>query len=351
MAKPDKKKSAKDLKLEKKQADIQKRKSENKRAKHMHDEDKSKAFDEMMVGLAKHKQVQRVPVELLDEAPRDINHYDPLNEKKYLDVMDSIMRHGLEHPIILWKKENSDRYMILSGHNRTKIYKDIYNTFENMSEAERKKYVAKLNADRQGLAYANNFDHRYYKKIEAFVYEHHEISYEMAKEKSMDINYLQRGSDPKGDNETIRKKIQLAQGRMSNKSEILEHVCDDLGISKTKLYTEVAIGENIIPNFQNKYFDGTLSQKAILKMKNWPIELQQWLHDEFSDELTTEKLMKISPRKNYTKSELKQMFSQEISAMNTVTFKVEEELKNEFKKYAQDWLSRKRKELKEVNKA
>lgn len=51
--------------------------------------------------------------------------FNEYNSKKYEDVKNSIILNGLHEPIIVRKIANEDKYEIIAGHNRTKIFKEL----------------------------------------------------------------------------------------------------------------------------------------------------------------------------------------------------------------------------------
>ena len=64
-----------------------------------------------------------VNIDDLYSAPDDWNFYDRLPAGKMQELIESIISIGLQEPVIVWKKDDSGKYMILSGHNRVHAYK------------------------------------------------------------------------------------------------------------------------------------------------------------------------------------------------------------------------------------
>ena len=68
-----------------------------------------------------------LPLTQLESAPDEWNFYDKLPPQKMAELIESIQTLGLLSPIIVWKRKESNKYMILSGHNRVRAFKMFMN--------------------------------------------------------------------------------------------------------------------------------------------------------------------------------------------------------------------------------
>ena len=103
----------------------------------------------------------------MQPAPADWNRYPLLKNDqpdRYLELKMSIYVRGIESPLILWEKDG--KTMILAGHNRWEICREIIEECKNES----------------------GFDEQKFRILPCFVYEDDEITEEQAKEIINDTN-------------------------------------------------------------------------------------------------------------------------------------------------------------------
>ena len=292
--------------------------------------------------------INRVSTDYLVEAPDDINPYSPIKGKKYYEMMFSIIINGLIHPIVVWRRpkntpEDKEHYMILSGHNRTRIFKEIYSTFASMTEDERLDYLMALR-DKAGLddEWVRNFEYEKFKMIPAIIKEIGELDREKAQEMAIDANYQQRGNDPKGKNKAVMIKLKNGEKRYEAKEELIRKIAGDLKTSKSTIYNEKTLAEKIHPNLKELYFSGDLKTNEVLKFRNMTFDMQEYIYENHKARLKSDYISKISPRKKYSKSELDSIFTGEVKKKVTVSFKIEEDLKEDLKKHVDQWIRRQR---------
>jgi len=292
--------------------------------------------------------INRVSTDYLVEAPDDINPYSPIKGKKYYEMMFSIIINGLIHPIVVWRRpkntpEDKEHYMILSGHNRTRIFKEIYSTFASMTEDERLDYLMALR-DKAGLddEWVRNFEYEKFKMIPAIIKEIGELDREKAQEMAIDANYQQRGNDPKGKNKAVMIKLKNGEKRYEAKEELIRKIAGDLKTSKSTIYNEKTLAEKIHPNLKELYFSGDLKTNEVLKFRNMTFDMQEYIYENHKARLKSDYISKISPRKKYSKSELDSIFTGEVKKKVTVSFKIEEDLKEDLKKHIDQWIRRQR---------
>jgi ParB family chromosome partitioning protein len=95
---------------------------------------KEKSFKEDMVesildSLSTDTTIKYIDTKLLESSPKEWNFFKPLDLSKFLILKKSIETEGLLHPIHVWNYQ--DRFIILSGHNRVKAFKELYEETKN----------------------------------------------------------------------------------------------------------------------------------------------------------------------------------------------------------------------------
>ncbi len=292
--------------------------------------------------------VNRVSLDYLVDAPEDINPYSPVKGKKYYEIMFSIITNGLIHPIVVWRRPkesatDKEHYMILSGHNRKRIFDEIYSTFAEMSDDERIDYLMTLR-DKAGLddEWVRNFDYNSFKSIPAIIKDIGDLDYEKAQDMAIDANYQQRGSDPKGKNMAIMIKLKNGEKRYKAKEDLIKKIAGDLKTSKSTIYNEKTLAEKIHPKMKERYFEGKLKTNEVLKFRNMTFGMQEYIYDNYKEQLKSDYISKIAIRKKYSKEEVDAIFSGNTKKKVTVSFKVEEELKEELKEHVIQWIKHQR---------
>ena len=263
------------------------------------------------------KPIINVDINSLFPAPEEWNFFPTLSEGKMLEMMFSILENGLFNPIILWKQDNG--YMILSGHNRVKAYKNILEEYKDTP----------------------NFDVDKYKTIPSIVYEKDEIDEYKAKEIIIDTNYIQREDTKKLMPQIVKNRLEIVRNRKDTKGRTIDIVAQELGISSTKVYEDQLIANRIISEFNDLYFNEKLKKKALLRFAWFDKETQKWIYENFKDYINSDSVMKI--KKNMNKEEIKNCLieSQYEEKEVNVSMKVPESLVEEFREMATKWLLKK----------
>lgn len=260
------------------------------------------------------KQVQNIPLSKLIPAPAGWNFFPPISEDKMLEMMMSIQENGLFNPIILWKQ--GTEYMILSGHNRVIAYNRILSEYVNTP----------------------NFNPEEFSSIPSRVFAEDEINEIKAREIIIDTNYIQRDEDKRLLPIIIKNRIEITQKRKDKKGRTIDIVAKELGIGRTKIYEDFIIGEEIIPEISNLFFDGVITKKALLRFAWYNKGVQKYLYDQCKKYITTQNCMKI--KKGMSRNELVELFKSTAKEERTiiVQFDVPESLKEDFKTMCALWL-------------
>ena len=265
------------------------------------------------------KPVTNIDINKLSPAPDDWNFFPEISEEKMLEMMFSILENGLFNPIIVWEIDDNPqnpRYMILSGHNRVRAYKRILREYQD----------------------APRFNKREYETIPAIVYRKNEIDELKAKEIIIDTNYIQRDDDKRLMPQIIKNRLEIVRGRKDVKGRTIDIVAEELGISATKVYEDQLIANRIIPELNEFYFNNELKKKSLLRFAWFDKEIQKWIYRNFKDKIIDDNVMRL--KKNMSKEEIRSCFEDTNYVKKvSVSIKVPEFLKDEFKEMAIRWLT------------
>ncbi len=267
------------------------------------------------------KPIVNVDIESLYPAPESWNFFPEISNDKMLEMMFSIMENGLFNPIIVW--EQDEGYMILSGHNRVRAYKRILVEYQN----------------------APNFNKKEYETIPAIIYRKDEIDELKAKEIIIDTNYIQRDEDKRLMPQIVKNRLEIVKDRKDAKGRTIDIVAKELGISATKVYEDQLIANKIIPELNEFYFNNKLRKKSLLRFAWFNKDVQRWIYENYRDEIIDDNVMKL--KKIMTKEEIKDCFENPNHVKKvSVSIRVPEYLKDEFREMATRWVTEKELEFK-----
>lgn len=265
------------------------------------------------------KNIVNLDIDKLQVAPEEINFFPQISEEKMLEMVFSILENGLFNPIIVWELKNSNEFMILAGHNRVKAFKRIINEYKE----------------------SKDFDVTQYEVIPAIIYGHDEIDLNKAKEIAIDTNYIQRKEDRRLAPKIIKNRLDIVRSRKDTKGRTINIVAEELGLSRTKVYEDFVIAENIIPELSEFYFTGVLKKKLLLKFNWYDKDMQKWMYNTFKNRINNDTMIGI--KRNMDTHEIAKVFvdSKNHKYVN-VSFKVPEELKDDLRHMVNDWLRNKK---------
>lgn len=253
----------------------------------------------------------------LHPAPSDWNFFPPISEAKMLEMIFSILENGLFNPIIAW--EQDEGCMILSGHNRVEAYKRILNDYRD----------------------SPNFNEEDYTTIPSIVFTRDEINENKAKEIIIDTNYIQREEDKRLMPQIIKNRLEIVRNRRDKKGRTIDIVAEELGLSNTKVYEDQLIANRIIPELNELFFNNMLNKKSLLRFAWFNKDVQMWIYNSFQNRIIDDNVMKI--KKHMSKDELRECFKGENAdvKMITVSIRMPEEFREEFRTMAFEWLENK----------
>lgn len=264
------------------------------------------------------KEIIEIPTNELYPAPSEWNFYPPLDDSKMLELIFSIMENGLFNAIILW--EQNDGYMILAGHNRVEAYKTIEKEYDGV----------------------DGFNKEDFKKIPAIIYKKDEIDENKAREIIIDSNYIQREEDPSLTPTIIKERMDIVRNRKDFNGKTISVVAKEMGLSQTKVYEDNLIITRVIPEAREMYFSGELTKKAILRLAWFNEEMQEWILEEFKENLSSQMLMQLE--KGYDKEFIRLVFEEFLTEPDTqnITIEVPIYLVDEFREMANIWIMTKK---------
>lgn len=190
-------------------------------------------------------------------------NFSPLSDKDKVELLDSIRREGLLHPIIVWEKEKEDAdghtFEILAGNNRFDIYQ----------------YLHQNDADNQ------------YATIPAFCYDHDSIDENQALEIFVDTNYVQRKLKKSEIAYSLKTKLDVLKKR--NTPNALKEAANELKIAKTRAYTYSMVN-NLIGEFKQLLDEDKITLKMAGKIGHWDAETQRKIYQRFGEDKIKEQL-------------------------------------------------------------
>lgn len=190
-------------------------------------------------------------------------NFSPLSDKDKVELLDSIRREGLLHPIIVWEKEKEDAdghtFEILAGNNRFDIYKYLH------KDDPENKYVT----------------------IPAFCYDHDSLDENQALEIFVDTNYIQRKLKKSEIAYSLKTKLDVLKKR--NTPNALKEAANELKIAKTWAYT-YSMCNNLIGEFKHLLDEDKITLKMAGKIGHWDAETQRKIYQRFGEDKIKEQL-------------------------------------------------------------
>ena len=264
------------------------------------------------------KNIEYIDISQMETAPTDWNRYPLLKNnqpEKYLELKMSIFDKGVETPLVLWRK-SKDSYIILSGHNRHAICAEIIEECEDEA----------------------NFDLDKFKKLPCIIYDIDELDETKAKEIIDDTNlYRDFSKLPERTKiQIMRNRFEIYKKRRYSKGERIDKLAQDFGLKKTAIYEVISIHEKIIEPFQEMYYNGGLKKKSILRLTFYDKDMQQWMYNEFADQINDTRLAEL--KKNMTKAEIEELFKKDTLVTKKVVIDVPANLSEEFREMCEQWI-------------
>ena len=256
--------------------------------------------------------ISSVSVDNLEEAPKQWNFYSKLPDDKFFELIESIEKNSLLHPIIVWERENS--YMILSGHNRARAYKKLL----------------EITKDEK------------YRQIPAIIKKKDEISQDTAKEIIVDTNWIQRQLSTYEKTQSILQKYVRIKSEKIKGQKTRELVAKNLGITGRMVQNYISLNK-----LNEKFFDlidnKTINIKIAILISKLPQEVQEELllhKDDIEFDLS---IIKDAISSKNEKQLLKMLTKKEQKDSDMITLKIQirRDQEEDFMKMYKKWLMEK----------
>lgn len=265
------------------------------------------------------KKIEYIDISKMETAPIEWNRYPLLRNNqpdKYLELKLSIYEKGIEDPLVLWRRSGG-MYMILAGHNRRDVCAEI------IQEC----------CDEQG------FDEEKYRFVPCIVYQEDEIDEGKARDIINDTNLYRDFSKlpDKIKQQIVIDRMETYKRRRYAKGERIDQLMKDFGLKKSAIYDALALNENVIESLQKLFFDGVLKKKSVLRFTNFPKDTQQWIYDEFKEQISDAKVNAL--KKNMTRDEIAQVFQSEGKEVKRLTVEIPAGREEEFREMLKKWLA------------
>ena len=192
----------------------------------------------------KNESVVSVEVDKLKDAPNNWNFYSKLDDDKFLELVDSINNNSLLHPIVVWQ-QNQD-YMILSGHNRVRAFKKLYEITHD------EKYL----------------------KIPAIIKKNDEITEDMAKEIIIDTNWIQRQLSTYEKTQSILQKYVKIKQSKNKGTKTRDVIASHLGITGRMVQNYISLN-NLNSGFFEMLDDNLINIKQAIVIAKFEDYIQE----------------------------------------------------------------------------
>lgn len=214
----------------------------------------------------------------LVEAPTEWNFYGRLNHSKMLELIESIKEIGLQNSIVVWEVD-TNKYMILSGHNRVHAYKLL----------------------------RDNEDKEKYKTISAEIFKKNQITEDVAKQIIIDTNWVQRQLTPMQKSKSIIRKYNSLRSSKSKGGSLNKVIADEYNISEKTIIVYKSLVD-LIPEFQELIEDGKLPIFTGMLLSKYDKSIQYFLFNNYDYKTIIKKQSKL--KKSLTIESLKTIFAE-----------------------------------------
>lgn len=255
----------------------------------------------------------------MQPAPDSWNRYPLLKgdqPDRYLELKMAIFEKGVLNPLALW--EHDGKLVILAGHNRQAICKEI---------------IAECQEE-------SGFDEDKFRYPPCIVYGEDEITEEQAIDIINDTNLYRDFSKlpNKVRIQITKERMELYKRRRYARGERIDQLARDLGLEKTAVYENLSIYEKVIEPLQELYYNEKLTRKAILRFVFFDADTQQWIFNVYADRINEAKVKAL--KKNMSRADISRIFEEEGKGVKRVTVEVPEDRVDEFRNMFSEWLKR-----------
>jgi len=253
--------------------------------------------------------ISQIDINKLISAPSEWNFYSKLPEEKFLELIESIEKNSLLHPVVLWEK--NDGYMILSGHNRVRAYKALY----EMTKDEK------------------------YSKIPAIVKRKDDIDENTAREIIVDTNWIQRQLTTYEKTQSILQKYVRIKSEKKKGEKTRDLIAGQLGISGRMVQNYLSLNM-LNSGFFELIDESVINIKMAVLLAKLPDQTQKLILKNKDDINFDVNLLKKASelRKDEEILELLRKDEKKEDELITLKVKIRKDKKEEFMKIYRDWL-------------
>lgn len=245
----------------------------------------------------------------LYDAPSEWNFYKPLPEDKFIELLESIVKNGLLHPIVVWEQDKG--YMVLAGHNRLRAFK----------------------------ALRDNTETDQYSKIPAIIKTKNQINENTAQEIIIDTNWVARQLSSSEKTDSILKKYVYLKKDATTKGKLRDIIGQSLGITGRMVQNYLSL-KNLKPEYFDMIDDNVIGLNQAITLSRLDKNLQDYIYDMSTrQELNFDFLKKI--KNNTSIQELKNIIKKsqsEVEEMISITVKIPKNAKKDFLKIYREYM-------------
>lgn len=263
------------------------------------------------------KSIEYRDVDEMHPAPDEWNRYPLLKgnqPERYLELKMAIYEKGVLNPLALW--EHDGKLIILAGHNRQAICKEI---------------ITECNKE-------DGFDEKKFRYPPCIVYGEDEITEEQAIDIINDTNLYRDFSKlpSKVRIQITKERMEVYKRRRYAKGERIDQLARDLGLEKTAIYENLSIYEKVIEPLQELYYSEKLTRKAILRFVYFDLDTQKWIFDTYEDQINEARVKAL--KKNMGRADISRIFESEGKGVKRIPVDVPEDRVEEFREFVAKWL-------------
>ncbi len=263
--------------------------------------------------------VVKIDIDKLELAPDEWNFYPPLDDEEFEKLINSILEHGLLHPIVVWK--NEDKYIILSGHNRVRAYKTIAEEINKIKGGQEGRYFSLETGD---------VNSKEYDQIMAVIKE--DIGDNEAQEIIIDANYVQRQLNQKLITKSVIEKYRLIKEKRKSKAEktygtikTREVVARDFNLSGRHIDRYRRL-ERLNEDLLELFYEGRISLELASKIAGMGANIQNHIAINYMEDLPrySKKLTK-ELRGDLSIKEINEIFHQTVPPQNQIIMNIRQD--------------------------
>ena len=219
----------------------------------------------LMKNITSNGEVYELPLDILTASPKEWNFYHSLNQDKMIELIESIQRSGLLHPIVVWVQTNSTTmnktYQILSGHNRVEAFRQLQNQTKESK----------------------------YQKISCVIKQ--DITPAQAREIIIDSNWISRTLSVAEKTKSIYHKYVLLtkDNVLRNGKSSYEVIAEGYGLSGRQVHRYLQL-EKLINPLLIEIDKGNLSLRSGVILSYFSITIQQQLVIKYANQLSNHKI-------------------------------------------------------------